>query len=122
MSPRHVARSVSAIALVLGLAPCTLAAQSSTYTTQLQGYMNNYSGPILGSGFQAVTAMVTNGINGGATANHPVTMNAGRQYVILGTATTTAPTSTCASTGPTAPRSCRTSPSTTTRRCASWRR
>ena len=37
MSPRHVARSVSAIALVLGLAPCTLAAQGS-YTQQLQSY------------------------------------------------------------------------------------
>jgi len=74
---------MSALALVLSLAPHTLAAQGS-YTAQLQGYMNNYSGPILNSGFQVVTPMVTNGINGGATANHPVTMNAGRQYVILG--------------------------------------
>ena len=61
--------------MVAGLVASPLAAQS--YTQQLQGYMNNYSGPILNSGFQIVTQMVTNGINSGATGNHPVTMNAG---------------------------------------------
>lgn len=83
MSRRTIARAASTLVLGLGLTPCVVAAQG-TYTQQLQGYMNNYAQPILSAGYQVVTAMVTGNVNNSATGSHPVTLNAGRQYVIQG--------------------------------------
>ena len=84
MSYRNVTRALSVVALGAGLVPATMVAQSASYTQQLQGYMNNYAGPVMNRGFQAVTQMVTGGLNASANNSHPVSLNAGRSYIILG--------------------------------------
>lgn len=84
MSYRNVTRVLSVVALSAGLVPATMVAQSASYVQQLQGYMNNYASPVMSRGFQAVTQMVTGGLNSSANGSHPVSLNAGRSYVILG--------------------------------------
>jgi hypothetical protein len=83
MSRRFLTRSLSALAVGLGLtAPRALPAQN--YTQQMQGYMNNYAQAAISRGYSPVTAMVTGSLNGGANASHTVTLTQGRNYVIIG--------------------------------------
>jgi len=81
---RLISRAVSVVAIGVGLVPSALLAQNTSYVAQLQGYMNNYASPVTSNGFQALTQMVTAGLNSGSNGSHPVNLNAGRQYVILG--------------------------------------
>jgi hypothetical protein len=81
MMGRPVARTLAVLAAGLVFAsPRPLQAQSQYLLNQ----MNQHNGTALRNGFQPVTAMVSGTLTNSSTTSHSVSLNAGRQYAIIG--------------------------------------